>query len=60
MKTWAMHGTFKVVLHWYQQLFTIHVFADGKLVPVVYCLLLLQNSRFFKQIIHYSDITPGS
>ncbi|XP_003382190.1 conserved hypothetical protein [Trichinella spiralis] len=24
--------------HSYQQLFTIHVFADGKLVPVVYCL----------------------
>ncbi|XP_003368730.1 conserved hypothetical protein [Trichinella spiralis] len=24
--------------HSYQQLFTIHVFADGKLVPAIYCL----------------------
>ncbi|KRY52797.1 hypothetical protein T03_5325 [Trichinella britovi] len=38
MKTWAMDGTFKVVRQWYQQLFTIHAFAAGKLVPAVYCL----------------------
>ncbi|KRZ00590.1 hypothetical protein T11_839 [Trichinella zimbabwensis] len=36
--TWGMDGTFKVVPQWYQQLFTIHVFVAGKLVPAVYCL----------------------
>ncbi|KRY29148.1 hypothetical protein T01_10964 [Trichinella spiralis] len=38
MKTWGMDGTFKVVLYWYEQLFTIHAFVAGKLVPAVYCL----------------------
>ncbi|XP_003382093.1 conserved hypothetical protein [Trichinella spiralis] len=33
-----MDGTFKIVPQWYQQLFTIHVFVAGKLVPAVYCL----------------------
>ncbi|KRZ66936.1 hypothetical protein T10_10254, partial [Trichinella papuae] len=37
-KTWGMDGTFKVVPQWYQQLFTIHAFAAGKLVPAVYGL----------------------
>ncbi|XP_003376590.1 hypothetical protein Tsp_00796 [Trichinella spiralis] len=35
-KTWGTDGTFKVVPQWYQQLFTIHVFVAGKLVPTVY------------------------
>ncbi|XP_003377339.1 hypothetical protein Tsp_01527 [Trichinella spiralis] len=38
VKTWGMDGTFKVVLYWYEQLFTIHAFVAGKLVPAVYCL----------------------
>ncbi|KAL1234294.1 tRNA dimethylallyltransferase [Trichinella spiralis] len=38
MQTWGMDGTFKVVPQWYQQLFTIHAFVAGKLVPAVYCL----------------------
>ncbi|KRZ46853.1 hypothetical protein T02_16288, partial [Trichinella nativa] len=38
MKTWGMDGTFKVVPHWYEQLFTIHAFAAGKLVPAICCL----------------------
>ncbi|KRX23479.1 hypothetical protein T07_4504 [Trichinella nelsoni] len=38
MRTWGMNGTFKIVPQWYQQLFTIHAFAAGKLVPAVYCL----------------------
>ncbi|KRZ82856.1 hypothetical protein T08_8771 [Trichinella sp. T8] len=38
MQTWDLDGTFKIVPQWYQQLFTIHAFAAGKLVPAVYCL----------------------
>ncbi|XP_003369248.1 conserved hypothetical protein [Trichinella spiralis] len=38
MRTWCMDGTFKVVPQWYQQLFTIHAFVAGKLVPAIYCL----------------------
>ncbi|KRX32590.1 hypothetical protein T05_9741 [Trichinella murrelli] len=38
MRTWGMDGTFKIVPQWYQQLFTIHAFVAGKLVPAVYCL----------------------
>ncbi|KRX99734.1 hypothetical protein T12_5940 [Trichinella patagoniensis] len=38
MRTWGMDGTFKIVPHWYEQLFTIHLFATAKLVPAVYCL----------------------
>ncbi|KRY50259.1 hypothetical protein T03_13182, partial [Trichinella britovi] len=37
-RTWGMDGTFKFVPQWYQQLFTIHAFAAGKLVLAVYCL----------------------
>ncbi|KRY28057.1 hypothetical protein T01_8255, partial [Trichinella spiralis] len=35
---WCRDGTFKIVPCWYQQLFTLHVFLRGKLLPVVYCL----------------------
>ncbi|KRX24157.1 hypothetical protein T07_8998 [Trichinella nelsoni] len=38
MRTWGMNGTFKIVPQWYQQLFTIHAFVAGKLVPAVCCL----------------------
>ncbi|KRZ02765.1 hypothetical protein T11_11240 [Trichinella zimbabwensis] len=37
-RTWGMDGTFKGAPQWYQQLFTIHAFVAGKLVPAVYCL----------------------
>ncbi|KRX33130.1 hypothetical protein T05_6948, partial [Trichinella murrelli] len=37
MRSWGMDGTFKIVPHWYEQLFTIHAFVAGKLVPAV-CL----------------------
>ncbi|KRX23508.1 hypothetical protein T07_5335 [Trichinella nelsoni] len=30
-KRWLMDGTFKTVLEWYQQMFTIHVFKEYKL-----------------------------
>ncbi|KRZ75176.1 hypothetical protein T10_4948 [Trichinella papuae] len=33
-----MDDTFNNVPQWYQQLFTIHAFVAGKLVPAVYCL----------------------
>ncbi|KRZ71368.1 hypothetical protein T10_12387, partial [Trichinella papuae] len=38
MRILGIDGTFKVVPQWYQQLFTIHAFVLGKLVPAVYCL----------------------
>ncbi|XP_003382338.1 conserved hypothetical protein [Trichinella spiralis] len=31
---WCGDGTFKIVPCWYQQLFTLHVFLRGKLLPV--------------------------
>ncbi|KRZ01569.1 hypothetical protein T11_13016 [Trichinella zimbabwensis] len=37
-RTWGMDSTFKGAPQWYQQLFTIHAFVAGKLVPAVYCL----------------------
>ncbi|KRY65178.1 Retrovirus-related Pol polyprotein from transposon TNT 1-94 [Trichinella pseudospiralis] len=37
IKTWSMDGTFKIIPHWYQQLFTIHAIAPGKLMSEVYC-----------------------
>ncbi|XP_003369019.1 conserved hypothetical protein [Trichinella spiralis] len=43
MKTLGLDGIAKVVPQWYQQLFTIHVFAAGKLVPVVYCLCTAED-----------------
>ncbi|KRY63336.1 hypothetical protein T11_2895 [Trichinella zimbabwensis] len=29
-----MDGTFKIVPEWYQQMFTIHVFKESKLIPL--------------------------
>ncbi|KRY65678.1 hypothetical protein T4A_9192 [Trichinella pseudospiralis] len=40
MRTWDTDGTFKVVPQWCQQLFTIHAFVAGKLVPAVYYLYI--------------------
>ncbi|KRY23978.1 hypothetical protein T12_2300 [Trichinella patagoniensis] len=37
---WCIDGTFKIVLEWYQQLFTIHVFKKSKLIPLVYTAAL--------------------
>ncbi|KRY07154.1 hypothetical protein T12_113 [Trichinella patagoniensis] len=49
---WCGDGTFKIVPSWYQQLFTLHVFLRGKLLPVVYCLTVRKDlptySRIFK------------
>ncbi|KRZ77523.1 hypothetical protein T10_727 [Trichinella papuae] len=38
MRILGIDGTFKIVPQWYQQLFTIHAYVAGKLVPAVYCL----------------------
>ncbi|KRY58734.1 hypothetical protein T03_15571 [Trichinella britovi] len=40
---WCMDGTFKIVLEWYQQLFTIHVFKKPKLIPLVYSLTVRKH-----------------
>ncbi|KRX18518.1 hypothetical protein T07_6660 [Trichinella nelsoni] len=47
---WCMDGTFKIVPEWYQQLFTIHIFKEGKLIPVVYSLTVR------KDVICYCEI----
>ncbi|KRZ75178.1 hypothetical protein T10_12247, partial [Trichinella papuae] len=31
---WCMDGTFKIVPEWYHQMFSIHVFKEGKLIPL--------------------------
>ncbi|KRY12711.1 hypothetical protein T12_1275 [Trichinella patagoniensis] len=45
-----MDGTFKIVPEWYQQMFTIHVFIAGKLVPLVYCLTVHKNLSTYREI----------
>ncbi|KRX51249.1 hypothetical protein T09_185 [Trichinella sp. T9] len=45
-----MDGTFKIVPEWYQQMFTIHVFIAGKLVPLVYCLTVHKNLSTYCEI----------
>ncbi|KRY45377.1 hypothetical protein T03_4011 [Trichinella britovi] len=40
---WCGDGKFKIVPSWYQQLFTLHVFLRGKLLPVVYCLTVRKD-----------------
>ncbi|KRZ49156.1 hypothetical protein T02_11428 [Trichinella nativa] len=47
---WCMDGTFKIVPEWYQQLFTIHVFKESKLIPLVYSLTVR------KDVICYCEI----
>ncbi|KRY98389.1 hypothetical protein T11_18027 [Trichinella zimbabwensis] len=45
---WSMDGTFKIVPEWYQQMFTIHVFIAGKLVPLVYCLTIQKDLSTYR------------
>ncbi|KRX82919.1 hypothetical protein T06_12432 [Trichinella sp. T6] len=45
-----MDGTFKIVPEWYQQMFTIHVFIAGKLVPLVYCLTVHKDLSTYREI----------
>ncbi|XP_003370617.1 conserved hypothetical protein [Trichinella spiralis] len=47
---WCMDGPFKIVPEWYQQLFTIHVFNESKLIPLVYSLTVR------KDVICYCEI----
>ncbi|KRX51856.1 hypothetical protein T09_12349 [Trichinella sp. T9] len=47
---WSMDGTFKIVPEWYQQMFTIHVFIAGKLVPLVYCLTVHKDLSTYCEI----------
>ncbi|KRY45209.1 hypothetical protein T03_1233 [Trichinella britovi] len=47
---WSMDGTFKIVPEWYQQMFTIHVFIAGKLVPLVYCLTVHKDLSTYREI----------
>ncbi|KRZ56922.1 hypothetical protein T02_1959 [Trichinella nativa] len=50
MRTWVMDGIFKIVPQWYQQLFTIHAFVAGKLVPAVYCLCTGKDIATYRYI----------
>ncbi|KRY96809.1 hypothetical protein T11_16000 [Trichinella zimbabwensis] len=45
---WSMDGTLKIVPEWYQQMFTIHVFIAGKLVPLVYCLTIQKDLSTYR------------
>ncbi|KRY33008.1 hypothetical protein T01_6043 [Trichinella spiralis] len=45
-----MDGTFKIVAEWYHQIFTIHVFIAGKLVPLVYCLTVQKDLSTYREI----------
>ncbi|KRZ13303.1 hypothetical protein T11_9809 [Trichinella zimbabwensis] len=47
---WCGDGTFKIVPSWYQQLFTLHVFMRGKLLPVVYCLTVRKDLPTYSRI----------
>ncbi|KRZ66437.1 hypothetical protein T08_13712, partial [Trichinella sp. T8] len=56
-RTWGMDGPFKIVPKWYQQLFTIHAFVAGKLVPAVYCLCTDKDIPTYGFILSKSGIT---
>ncbi|KRZ19420.1 hypothetical protein T11_9836 [Trichinella zimbabwensis] len=45
-----MDETFKIVPEWYQQMFTIHVFIAGKLVPLMYCLTVQKDLSTYREI----------
>ncbi|XP_003371102.1 conserved hypothetical protein [Trichinella spiralis] len=45
-----MDGPFKIVPEWYQQLFTIHVFNESKLIPLLHSLTVR------KDVICYCEI----
>lgn len=41
---WLMDGTFETTPPHYQQVFTIHAFVGGKLIPLIYCLLISKST----------------
>lgn len=47
---WSIDGTFDAVPHLYKQLFTVHVFEDDKLLPVVYCLMSCKTSAAYMEV----------
>ncbi|KRY12864.1 hypothetical protein T12_11089 [Trichinella patagoniensis] len=47
---WCGDRTFTIVPSWYQQLFTLHVFLRGKLLPVVYCLTVRKDLPTYSRI----------
>ncbi|XP_003366967.1 conserved hypothetical protein [Trichinella spiralis] len=47
---WCMDATFKIVPEWYHQMFTIHVFKEGKLIPLVYCLTVRKDLPSYREI----------
>ncbi|KRX77070.1 hypothetical protein T06_3034 [Trichinella sp. T6] len=47
---WCMDGTFKIVPEWYHQMFSIHVFKEGKLIPLVYCLTVRRDLPTYHEI----------
>ncbi|KRY22614.1 hypothetical protein T12_6157 [Trichinella patagoniensis] len=59
-KTWGTNGTFKVLPQWYQQLFTIHAFVAGKLVPAVYWQEWITDERLPLWNVHNLLIAMGT
>ncbi|KRZ94638.1 hypothetical protein T08_9694 [Trichinella sp. T8] len=59
-KTWGTDGTFKVLPQWYQQLFTIHAFVAGKLVPAVYWQEWITDERLPLWNVHNLLIAMGT
>ncbi|KRX86297.1 hypothetical protein T4E_10179 [Trichinella pseudospiralis] len=58
MKTWNMDSTFQIVLQWYQQLFIIHAFVAGKLVPAVYSLCTGKDIGTYGSDSRHSGLLP--
>lgn len=44
-------GTFKMVPHIFEQLFTLNIFVDCKLFPVVYALLKRKNAETYSRVL---------
>ncbi|KRY11569.1 Histone H2B 3 [Trichinella patagoniensis] len=56
MFSWLIvHG---IVPSWYQQLFTLHVFLRGKLLPVVYCLTVRKDPPTYSRIFEVLHSKP--
>ncbi|KAI6650221.1 hypothetical protein LOD99_6138 [Oopsacas minuta] len=45
-KHWRVDGTFRSEPHLYLQLFSIRAFEGDKLIPLIYCLLLLKHVSY--------------
>ncbi|KRY81016.1 hypothetical protein T4D_14597 [Trichinella pseudospiralis] len=60
---WCGDETILIVPSWYQQLFTLHVFMRGKLLPVVYCLTVRKDlstySRIFEVVYFKAEVELG-